>query len=113
MSREVTCLVCPRGCRLHVDVDFNVTGNMCPRGIPYAKQELTNPKRTLTYVVRVKGMRNPLPVRSDIPIAKDLIFAAVALLNELEVTGPLGFNEIIVENIVESGANIITSQAVY
>ena len=45
--RELTCIVCPRGCRLKIDDDLNVTGNSCPRGAQYAKDELTNPKRTM------------------------------------------------------------------
>lgn len=110
MNKQITCLVCPRGCRLTVTPDLEVTGNMCARGIPYAKQEMTNPKRTLTYVVRVKGQKAPLPVRTDVPIAKSLIFDVVKLLKTIEVSAPLAFNAVIVENILDSGANIITSQ---
>ena len=55
MSRVLTCLVCPRGCQLTVSDDLEVTGNFCARGIPYALQEIKEPKRTLTYLVKVKG----------------------------------------------------------
>ncbi len=112
MKRTLTCLVCPRGCLLTVDEHNNVTGNMCARGIPYAHQELTNPKRTLTYVIKVNGVKEPVPVRTDVPISKDLIPDVVAHLNTLEFNAPLAFNEVIVANIFGSGANIITSKKI-
>ena len=47
MGKELTCIVCPRGCRLTIDDNLNVTGNSCPRGAQYAKDEMTNPKRMI------------------------------------------------------------------
>ena len=43
--RELTCIVCPKGCRLKVDEENNwaVTGNSCPRGAEYGKAECTAP----------------------------------------------------------------------
>ena len=46
---ELTCIVCPLGCRMTVEKDgdnFIVTGNTCPRGKEYAVKELTNPSYT-------------------------------------------------------------------
>ena len=35
-TRELTCIVCPLGCRIKVELDgdkiVSVTGNTCPRG---------------------------------------------------------------------------------
>lgn len=110
MTRKITCLVCPRGCLLTVDDNLNVSGNFCPRGIPYALQEIKEPKRTLTYLVKVKGQKEPLPVRTDVAVNKNLIFEIVSVLNELIVEAPIAFNEVIIENILDSGANIIASR---
>ena len=67
--KELTCIVCPRGCRLKVDDDLNVTGNFCPRGAQYAKDELTDPKRMITSFVRVKNRKDTvvsaIPKRND------------------------------------------------
>ena len=41
--KELTCIVCPRGCRLKVDDNMEVSGNACPRGKIYAINELTHP----------------------------------------------------------------------
>ena len=52
--KELVCIVCPRGCRLKVDEenDFAVTGNTCPRGAEYGRNEIMAPTRVLTSTVR-------------------------------------------------------------
>ena len=57
MIRELTCIVCPRGCQLKVELDekgavLNVEGFTCPRGKQYAVDECTHPMRTITSTVR-------------------------------------------------------------
>ena len=72
MAREVkeyTCIVCPMGCPLKVELEdgkvLKVTGNTCPRGEKYAITESTAPRRVLTSTVRVTGGHLPLcPVRT-------------------------------------------------
>ena len=64
--KELTCIVCPRGCRLRIDEtrDFLVMGNSCERGIDYAKAEITSPVRTLTSTVKIVGACHPhLPLQ--------------------------------------------------
>lgn len=52
----LTCIVCPRGCHLTTSWDREgevlVSGNQCPRGLAYAREELTCPKRILTTTVK-------------------------------------------------------------
>ena len=48
---ELICIVCPRGCHLQVDEanGYAVTGNSCPRGAEYGRQETGPcPRRTWT-----------------------------------------------------------------
>ena len=58
-TRELTCIGCPMGCALTVELDANevvsVTGHTCKRGEDYAKKEVTNPTRIVTSTVRVEG----------------------------------------------------------
>ena len=53
-TRSLTCIICPRGCLLEVELGENiaVSGNLCPRGKVYAENECTNPQRTVTSTVR-------------------------------------------------------------
>ena len=51
--KEVICTCCPQGCHLQVDEanDYKVTGNGCPNGIAYGKEELTHPTRIITCLL--------------------------------------------------------------
>jgi len=45
MKKELTCIVCPIGCRVTVETNesgevISVCGNTCPRGEAYAKSEV-------------------------------------------------------------------------
>lgn len=60
MVRELTCISCPLGCPLKVELDesgrvVSVTGNTCKRGEEYGKKEVTAPTRTVTSTVKVEG----------------------------------------------------------
>ena len=47
--KELICICCPKGCHLRVDTanDYAVTGNACPNGAAYGKEELTQPPASL------------------------------------------------------------------
>ncbi|MGL5663716.1 MAG: DUF1667 domain-containing protein, partial [Cetobacterium sp.] len=55
MMKEMICILCPMGCHLNIDIenDYKVTGNSCPKGAVYGKEELIAPKRVVTSIVRV------------------------------------------------------------
>ena len=59
MIKDLTCINCPLGCTVSVTIEdgeiTNITGNNCKRGEIYAKDELTNPVRTVTSTARVDG----------------------------------------------------------
>ena len=83
---ELICITCPKGCHLRVDEEkgFAVTGNSCPRGAEYGRNELQHPVRTVTSTVRIQGADLPrLPVKTDRPLAKEKIFDCMALLNTI------------------------------
>ncbi|NLT12604.1 MAG: DUF1667 domain-containing protein [Clostridiaceae bacterium] len=64
--RELTCIVCPTGCRLRVDIDtLTVTGNQCKRGLKYGLEELTAPRRTVTSTVRILHQQSDSQVLSS------------------------------------------------
>ena len=46
MLKEMVCIVCPMGMPFNISYrNFRCKGNTCPRGVSYAKEELTAPKR--------------------------------------------------------------------
>lgn len=111
--KELTCIICPRGCHLVVDDELNVTGNTCPRGAVYAKQELTHPTRTLTTTVRIESeIEVSLPVKSDKPLPKEKIFDAMSLINKTSVKAPIKIGDIVVKDIFGLGVNIVATKDV-
>ena len=59
MTKELTCIICPKGCNIKVEVEdgkvISVEGNTCKRGYDYAFSEVTNPVRTLTSTIRLEN----------------------------------------------------------
>ena len=105
MSTNVTktlqfnCTTCPSECLLTVEVERDVngsvaavrsvTGNSCPRGDKFARQELTCPVRVLATTVAVSGGDEALlPVRTAEAIPLALHAQAMALIRGLVVNAP-------------------------
>lgn len=110
---EITCIGCPLGCRLSVDVenDYAVSGNSCKRGEAYGKNELKNPTRVLTTTVKASGgIHSRCPVRTEEPIPKGMLFEAMELLQKVELTAPVKCGDVVVENILNTGVNVIATR---
>ena len=111
--KELICIVCPKGCHLTVDEEngYAVSGNNCPRGEEYGKNEVIAPKRTITSTVKVRGGLYPrLPVKTDKPIPKELIFEAMKLLDAVELTAPVKVGDVVIENVLGTGASFIATR---
>ena len=112
--KELVCIVCPKGCRLRVDEehDFAVTGNSCPRGAQYGREECTNPTRVLTSTVAVTGGMHPrCPVKTNAPIPKSKLFDVMAALDGLVILAPIALGQVIVPNVCGTGADIVATRA--
>lgn len=110
---ELICIVCPKGCHLHVDEEngCKVTGQGCPRGEEYGRIELTNPTRVITSTVRIEGaMHRRCPVRTDGPIPKKLIFEAMKTLDAVTLHSPVHTGQVVVENVCGTGVRFIATR---
>lgn len=109
MIKEMVCIVCPMGCHLKIETDtLEVSGNTCPRGPIYAKEELTAPKRVITSTVKIEGgLHNRLPVKTSTSIPKELNFKCMELLNDIVVKSPVKHGDVIIKNVLGTGADII------
>lgn len=111
MIKELICITCPRGCHLKVDENLNVTGNTCPRGALYAKAELTHPVRTLTSTVVISSEEeNRLPVKSNNPLPKELIFKAMEEIDKVVVKAPIKIGDVVIKNVLNSGVDIVATK---
>ena len=113
--KEFNCIVCPRGCLLHVeecDGEFTVTGNTCPRGAAFAVSEMTEPKRTICSTVKTAFPEAPvLPVRVSEAIPKDRIFDVMREINAVTVRERVGRGDVIIENVLGLGVNVISTSS--
>ena len=83
-------------------------GNTCPRGKQYAIDECTNPVRTVTTTARtVNG--GVIPVKTDRPIPKELMFDCMKEIDRSVVTLPAEIGDIVIENLLGTGANVIVT----
>ncbi len=113
--RELICIVCPKGCHLHVDENngCKVTGNGCPRGAEYGKIELTHPTRVVTSTVRCAGGRYPrCPVKTDRPVPKEKIFEVMRALDGVELAAPVRAGQVVIPDVCRTGANVVATRAI-
>ena len=109
--KEMTCIVCPRGCRLTIDDDMNVTGNFCPRGKAYAISELTRPVRMVTSTVRVSNRDHVVTsVKTSEAIDKDKVFDVITEINKTSVLAPCKVGDVLIKNIFGTGVDIIITK---
>lgn len=108
MKRELTCIVCPLGCSLEVELEdgkiSNIRGNNCPRGKVYAETECINPKRTITTTVKC-DTGEIVPVKTEKPIPKEKIFEAMKIINNVKPHLPISLGDVIIEDVF--GSDII------
>ena len=107
--RELTCIICPIGCQLTVNQDgdkITVSGNTCPRGEKYAKDELTNPQRTVTTTVKCDD-GSVLPVKTKTPIPKDKMMECMKIVNSHIAHLPIKTGDVIIEDVF--GTDIIAT----
>lgn len=115
--KNLTCINCPVGCSLKVEMDgedvIQVSGNTCRRGDIYARKEVTNPTRIVTTTVKVSnGISDTVSVKTKEDIPKAKIFACVQALKGIEVQAPVHIGDVILENVAETGVDIVATRNV-
>ena len=95
---NITCIVCPMG---------------CPLVVTKTDEELTNPKRVITSTVKLeKSYLNLLPVKTQDSIPKDMMFEIMEVLDNIKVSAPINVGDVIIENILNTGVNIVSAKTV-
>lgn len=113
-TKELTCVVCPAGCRITVTLDedkqvVDVQGNTCVRGKTYAENEVTHPVRTLTSTVAIHTAdgKKMLPVKTDKPLPKETLFNAMVLVRSYVAKAPVKTGDILIADFIEEGINLV------
>ena len=111
---NLICITCPEGCHLTVDEenDYKVTGNGCPRGAEYGRNELLHPVRVITSTVRIDGAAVArLPVKTDRPLPKEKMFDCMQLINGLSAKSPVKVGQVLASNILGTDVNIVATKS--
>ena len=117
IEKRFTCLSCPIGCsltaRIADDMAVEISGNQCPRGDAYGRQEALEPMRVLPSSVRVvNGTRRLLSVKTDCPIPRRLIVEAMRLIRDASVEAPIAIGAIVLTDILGTGANLVATREI-
>ena len=114
MKREITCIVCHRGCRMTADIQgetITVTGHTCPRGEKHAMDEILHPVRSLTSIVRVSNRPDTMvSVKSEDPLPKGEMFAIMEKIHAASVEAPVSIGQCIIDNVC--GTRIIATKEI-
>ncbi len=116
MKKHFTCIMCPIGCEIDVEIEngevVSIKGNKCIQGEKFVKQEIKSPMRVLTTTVRIEnGEYAMLPVRTDRPIPKSLLFKAMEEISKIKVKAPVRIYQVIVKDILGTGANLVATRS--
>jgi CxxC motif-containing protein len=114
---ELTCIVCPIGCRLTVnrneDGSLEVSGNRCRRGAAYAEEEFRDPRRMVTGTCAIAGGDvYRLPVRSSESVPVDDIASFLNAMYRLVVDAPVSCGDVVATNVAETGIDLVATMTV-
>ncbi len=116
-ERELTCIICPKGCSLKVSFregkGYFVEGNSCRRGREYGEKECTNPTRTVTSTIPVKNGRIPrVPVKTAGEIPKALIPSCMEAIHGFSAEAPIKIGEVLMKNIAGTGVDLVATREI-
>lgn len=113
---EVTCIRCPLGCAITVDVAPDGAavyreGASCARGREYAVAEVTAPVRSVATTINVPGCGEPLSVKTADPIPKPLIADAVRAMKAAHVELPVRMGDMVLPDVCGTGVPVVATES--
>ena len=111
-KRELTCIVCPRGCALTVELDgdkvVGVSGNICKRGEAYAEAECTHPVRTVTSTVRCESGK-VVAVKTNAPVPKTKVFEVMKEINTTLAPDGIKIGDVVIKNVAGTDSDVVVT----
>lgn len=115
-ERALTCIRCPRGCRVSVVLGaggevLEVSGNACPRGDSYARAEVTAPVRTVTTTVPVLGGDDGtrVAVKTAHEVPKCSVLDVVRALAGASARAPVEIGDVVARNVAGTGVDVVAT----
>lgn len=116
-KRELTCIGCPMGCQITVELEDGVVqsvkGNTCAIGDKYARNEVTHPERTVTSTAIVLGGDKPrVSVKTKSNVPKDKIFDVMKEIDGAVVKAPIHIGDVIVPDVCGTGVDVVATREI-
>lgn len=116
-SAQFVCIGCPIGCPLQLQHKggkiTEISGHECNRGAKYARQEFTDPRRSLSTTVAITGAKGErLPVKVTEPIEKDRVIDAIRKIHELHIAAPVKLGQVLIHGLLgEKDVNVVACRS--
>lgn len=116
-TRKFVCIGCPIGCPLELehegDAIIEVAGNECKRGVQYARQEFSDPRRSLSTTVAISGaVWARLPVKTTGPVPKDRVLEAAREIHRVCCQAPVEAGQVLLQGLLgEPGLDVIATRS--
>jgi CxxC motif-containing protein len=119
--RNLTCIVCPIGCSIDVEDDpaaqdgLSVTGNNCPRGAVYAREEVRAPKRVVTATCGIEGNAGAVrrvPVKTSSPCPRENISALLGDIYKATVSLPVKSGDVVIAGWKGSQIDVVATRTI-
>ena len=114
MKKTLTCIECPIGCLVTVEMEgesiLSVTGNACPRGKAYAENEVTCPRRIVTTTVRLEN-GEMLPVKTNRGVKKEEVFTVMEKIKKIRCAPPIKIGDVLYKEIADGCDLVATADA--
>ena len=106
----ITCILCPKGCRIRTVADGKVTGNGCPKGEEYALQEQKSPRRVLTTTLK-RADGSLLPVKTSQAVPKEHLLDYMDRLRKITLPATsLPCGTVVLRDPFGIGVDVVTAQ---
>ncbi len=116
-KRELTCIGCPMGCQITVELEggevVSVAGNTCGIGDKYARNEVTHPERTVTSTAIIVGGDKPrVSVKTKANVPKDKIFEVMKEIDSAVMNAPVHIGDVVVRDVCGTGVDVVATREV-
>jgi CxxC motif-containing protein len=117
--RTMTCVVCPKSCRIKVTVDterreiISVEHAQCRRGVDWATEELTHPVRTLCSSIRVLHGSEPVTsIKTSRPVPREKMDELMELIRTITVEAPVSMGRVVCSKPLGLSCDLIVTRSV-
>lgn len=106
---KTVCIMCPVGCELTIlgsGENVKVTGNSCARGLTYGKNEVTNPVRMVTALIKTE--KGVLPVKTTNLVPKNKINDVLSEIEKVYLKKAKA-GDVVIKNVCGLNCDIIVT----